>query len=109
MDHTSTAETDLGDGLDDAAEQPDDEVAEQRRQLAEELGLQIKVQRTAKKLTRVQLAAAIPMNLKTLQRIENGDTAANINQLFDICRALDIAPSDLINPAEKKVGIKGRE
>uniref|UniRef100_UPI003F498619 helix-turn-helix domain-containing protein n=1 Tax=Nocardia suismassiliense TaxID=2077092 RepID=UPI003F498619 len=104
MERSSTAETDLGDGLDDAADRAD--VAEARHQLRKAIGLQIKVQRTAKEMTRVQLAAAIPMNLKTLQRIETGATSPQMDQLYDICRVLDLLPSELIGPAEKKVGIK---
>lgn len=68
------------------------EVSENIRNRRKEIGM-----------TQVQLAFAAQLGENTIQRIESGQTQANIETLFRLAKALDVTPNDL---APKRFGFK---
>ena len=60
------------------------EVSENIRNRRKEIGM-----------TQVQLASAAQLGENTIQRIESGQTQANIESLFRLAKALGVTPNDL--------------
>ncbi|MCZ4579422.1 helix-turn-helix transcriptional regulator [Gordonia amicalis] len=51
-------------------------------------------------LTRAQLAERARIDRTMLYRVETGKTSLSVDLLWDVCRALHLAPSELLAAAE---------
>ncbi|WP_142530450.1 helix-turn-helix domain-containing protein [Pedobacter westerhofensis] len=67
-----------------------------------EMAQKIKALRNRKGFSQEQLASAAQINLRTVQRIEAGDTEPRGDTLKRISSALDIDPDELIGSAEQE-------
>jgi transcriptional regulator with XRE-family HTH domain len=67
-----------------------------------EIGHVIKTLRNARQINQTALAAELgdDYNQSNISRIERGAQTLDLNQLFIIARALDVAPSDILKLAE---------
>jgi transcriptional regulator with XRE-family HTH domain len=63
----------------------------------EAFGNHVKSLRLARKLSREVLAAKAEIETMQIYRIENGRTNTTISTLYAIARALEIAPSEMLN------------
>lgn len=85
-------------GIDDAArEEKDIDVA---------LGAEVRGLRSKRGLSQEQLGALSGIGKRTLIRLEAGERAMSMPQLYKICIALGIKPSTLINAMESELGIQ---
>lgn len=69
------------------------------------VGTELKAQRVRAKMSQAQLAAAVGANRNTIQRIEAGERALNMDLLFRAADALGIRPSKLILATETVLDI----
>lgn len=88
-----------------ASAQPPEVDATQAR-LDAALGAEVRALRARKGWSQEVLAARIGYNKKTVTRLERGERAMTIAQLYRICRVFGIRPSALIDAAEQEVGIQ---
>jgi len=84
----------------------EDETTPEEQAMDAAMGTVLKLLRIEKKLTLDQLAAEVGMNRKTIMRIESGERSIRMAQLYRLCIALGVMPSDVTEAAEKKVGIE---
>lgn len=70
------------------------------------LGAELRGLRAKRSLSQEQLAQMAGMNKKTVQRLEAGARPMDIAQLYQLCRALGVKPSTLIDAMEKEIGIQ---
>lgn len=61
-----------------------------------QFGLKIKKIREAKSYTQQDLADKCEVDIRTIQRIERGDSAIGLRILFSLARAFDIPPYELL-------------
>lgn len=78
---------------------------EVERQLDVALGNEVRGLRNKRGMSQDDLAAATGFSKQTIYRIEKGARSASMDQLMEICRALDIRPSTLLRAAEQEAGI----
>lgn len=67
-----------------------------------ELAKKIKELRSKKGLSQDELAIASQLNLRTIQRIESGETEPRGDTLKRLANSLDVAPDELIDWAEEE-------
>lgn len=67
-----------------------------------ELAKKIKELRSRKGMSQEELAEASGLNLRTIQRIENGETEARGDSMKRLARALHVNPDELIDWAEEE-------
>ncbi|MEU4310963.1 helix-turn-helix transcriptional regulator [Nocardia sp. NPDC024068] len=70
------------------------------------LGAEVRAIRARRGWSQEVLAEKTGYNKKTIARLERGERAMTIAQMYKICRAFDIRPSDLLGAAEKEAGIQ---
>lgn len=70
------------------------------------LGAELRGLRSKRGLSQRELAQRTGISERTIIRVESGERAMNIRQLYALCRALGIKPSRLINAVEIEVGIE---
>ncbi len=83
----------------------EDATAEEAR-LDAALGAEVRAMRARRGWTQETLAEATGYNKKTIARLEHGERAMTVTQLYKICRAFGIRPSELVGAAEKEIGIQ---
>lgn len=66
------------------------------------VGATLRAERARAKLTHAQLAQRTRLGLNTIKRFEYGERSPNLAQLFVICAALDVSPSDFLDAAQKE-------
>lgn len=62
-----------------------------------QLGLNIAYYRKSKGLSQNQLAEKIDISRTHMSRIETADCAVSLDIIFEICKALEIAPKQLFD------------
>jgi len=67
-----------------------------------ELAKKIKELRSRKGMSQEELAETSGLNLRTIQRIENGETEARGDSMKRLARALNVTPDELIDWAEEE-------
>ncbi|MDR6786102.1 transcriptional regulator with XRE-family HTH domain [Pedobacter africanus] len=67
-----------------------------------DLAKKIKELRNRKGMSQEELAEASGLNLRTIQRIENGETEARGDSMKRLARALNVTPDELIDWAEEE-------
>ena len=65
--------------------------------MAYEIGLRIRQFRETKRLTQKQLADSIGVTNSRVSNWEQGTNRPDVDKLADICRALSISPSELLD------------
>ncbi len=66
--------------------------------IREQFGRILRDMRTAKGLTQEELAFRAGMSVPYLSDIERGRSSPSLAMLFDLARALDMHPADLLRP-----------
>ena len=61
------------------------------------LGLNIAYYRKKKGLSQIKLAEMVNISRTHMSRIETADCAVSLDVVFDICDALDVAPTKLFD------------
>lgn len=77
----------------------------QAQEIDKALGAEVRGIRSKRGMTQDDLAKAAGIGKRTLVRIEQGERPMDMRQLYQICLALRIKPSTLINAMESEVGI----
>ncbi|MEM9481168.1 MAG: helix-turn-helix transcriptional regulator [Verrucomicrobiota bacterium] len=74
----------------------------------DEIGQRLARQRINRRLTQRQLAQESGVSLRTLQRLENGETSTNLSSFIRVCRTLGLLdsfevmlPKNLISPIQQ--------
>ncbi|MGW0181461.1 helix-turn-helix domain-containing protein [Nocardia sp. NPDC003345] len=70
------------------------------------LGAEVRAIRARRGWSQEALAERTGYNKKTIARLERGERAMTIAQMYKICRAFEIRPSELLGTAEKEAGIE---
>ncbi|MEV0031385.1 helix-turn-helix transcriptional regulator [Nocardia sp. NPDC050793] len=70
------------------------------------LGAELRGLRSKRGLSQDELAKASGISKRTIVRLESGERPMGMDQLYKLCRALRIKPSQLINAVEAEVGIE---
>ena len=78
---------------------------ESERRLNAALGAEVRGFRNKRGMSQDALAEASGIGKRTLVRIEKGERPVDMDQLYDLCRALNVRPSVLIRAAEEESGI----
>jgi transcriptional regulator with XRE-family HTH domain len=73
------------------------------------VGYELEIARNNKGVDQAVLAQACGMSQPVLSRLEKGKATINIDQLFILCRALDVEPEEIIANAKKSVEAMQRE
>lgn len=95
------AHMDTDAGLPEADKDARVELARLDAAIADEL----RALRGKRRMSQKELAVATGIGLRTMTRIENAEQPMSIKQLYLICHALGVKPSDLISGAESEIGI----
>ena len=61
------------------------------------LGLNIAYYRKQRGISQMKLAELVNISRTHMSRIETADCAVSLDVIFDICRALDVAPQKLFD------------
>jgi DNA-binding XRE family transcriptional regulator len=78
------------------------EMEMQYRSEVKKFGLEVKRLRRLAKLTQQQLAYKCDMDIRTVQRIERGDSGVGLYILFAIAEAFNLTPSQLLQGVTHK-------
>lgn len=70
------------------------------------LGAEVRAMRARRGWSQEALADRTGYNKKTITRLERGERAMTIAQMYKICKAFGIRPSELVGAAEKEIGIQ---
>jgi transcriptional regulator with XRE-family HTH domain len=62
-----------------------------------EFGLKVKELRQTQNLTQLDLAAKVGIDIRSLRRIENGESEASLSTIYFIANALNVSTSDLFD------------
>ncbi|MGF1688723.1 helix-turn-helix transcriptional regulator [Photobacterium japonica] len=73
------------------------------------VGYELEKQRKNLGLEQADLVERTGMSQPVLSRVEKGKASITIDQLFLLCEALDIAPSDIIGKAQSGVDVLKKE
>jgi len=73
------------------------------------VGYELEKIRLGKGIDQADLAASCGMSQPVLSRLERGKAAISIDQLFVICQALEVSPSEVIEAARQSVDAIGQE
>jgi transcriptional regulator with XRE-family HTH domain len=68
-----------------------------RRREAELFGQAVRTKREAAGLSQDRLADAANMSQRYLRAIELGDNSPSLTAIFQLCEALDVSPSELLD------------
>lgn len=98
------------DGMDAMADSSADRVDDdgidiEARRIDRAIGIELRRWRSHRKLTQDDLAEAAEISKRTVIRLERGERPMSVAQLYRICRALEIKPSDLLSAVEGEIGI----
>lgn len=69
------------------------------------LGAELRGWRNKRRMTLDDLEAASGVSKRTLSRLEAGERPMDMRQMYKLCIALRIRPSQLINAMEEEVGV----
>ncbi|KZM70786.1 helix-turn-helix transcriptional regulator [Nocardia terpenica] len=75
-------------------------------QVNKAVGIELRVLRTRRGWNQEQLAEAIGVDKKTIGRLERGDRSMTMGQMYRICKAFGIKPSQLVGSVEREIGIQ---
>ena len=70
---------------------------EDRRPEAEAFGLAIRKRREASGMSQDRLAETAGLSQRYLRSVERGDNSPSLTAIFQLCRALAIRPSELLD------------
>ena len=73
---------------------------------AEQFGPNLKEARTSRFMSQLQLALKAKVTQGTLARWESSETYPNVQNLIELCEALDMSPDDLLSYT---LGDEGKE
>ncbi|MFD4459805.1 helix-turn-helix domain-containing protein [Nocardia sp. NPDC058480] len=82
------------------------DAAEEAKRVNLALAATLRGLRARRRMTQEALADAANMNKKTVQRLEAGERAMTINQLYRLSRALGVKPSEFVTDIESEIGIQ---
>ena len=77
--------------------------------LSRAFAAEIRAERTAQKLTQVELAKRARLGESTVKRIESESRPADTQQLWKLCRALGITVTELAMRAERRLSTEQRQ
>jgi DNA-binding XRE family transcriptional regulator len=80
--------------------------AQEQDEIDRALGAEVRGIRNKRGMTLDDLAQAAGIGKRTLVRIEKGERPMDMRQLYQICLALRVKPSTIINAMESEVGIQ---
>lgn len=83
-----------------------DNTAEEAKVIDRALGAELRGLRSKRGLSQDQLAERSGIGKRTIIRLESGERPMSMDQLYKICRALDVRPSVLLNAMENEIGIQ---
>lgn len=63
------------------------------------IGDELRALRAKRRLSRKELAARVGMGISTIQRFENGERSPDMQQLYQLCQALDTTVREFVNSA----------
>ncbi|BEK84173.1 helix-turn-helix domain-containing protein [Nocardia seriolae] len=79
------------------------ELRELRDDINHAVGDELRAARARRDLTRLQLAEASGVAISTIQRFENGERSPDMHQLFALCAALGISPTEIMERAVRVI------
>lgn len=84
----------------------DDDTDLEARRIDRALGIELRRWRGHRDMTQDDLADAAKVSKRTVIRLERGERPMNVTQLYKLCKALGIRPSQLLNAVDTEVGIE---
>jgi transcriptional regulator with XRE-family HTH domain len=92
--------------LNEAAATDADDISQEAQEIDKALGAEVRGIRNKRGMTQTDLAKAAGIGKRTLIRIELGERPMDMRQLYQICRALRVKPSTIIDAMESEIGIQ---
>lgn len=83
-----------------------EEATAEEARLDAALGAEVRAMRARRGWSQEALAGRTGYNKKTITRLERGERAMTMAQMYKICKAFGIRPSELVGAAEKEIGIQ---
>ncbi|WP_175648047.1 helix-turn-helix domain-containing protein [Nocardia donostiensis] len=83
-----------------------EQVTAEETKLDAALGAEVRALRARRGWSQEVLAEHAGYNKKTITRLERGERAMTMAQLYKICKVFGVRPSELVTAAEKEVGIQ---
>ena len=79
--------------------------ADEEHRLAVAIGDELRGIRNKRRISQDELAESSGVSKRQIVRIESGEAGPRLGQIYRLCRALGVLPSDVIDAAEVEIGI----
>lgn len=90
---------------DPGTDRVDDNGGRETDKIDRALGAELRGWRNKRGKSQEELASIANMDKKTVGRLERGERPMTMTQLYKLCQALDVKPSQLIDAVEREIGI----